>query len=54
MAPTPTAPMCSSDKRPIKAVSTVLNKGTEILLMILGIASLSISLFNDFFWFSNY
>jgi hypothetical protein len=50
MEPSPTAPICISESRPIRAVSTVLSKGTEILLNILGIASLRISLFNTGFY----
>src|SRR6056297_816942 len=45
MAPRPTAPRCTEDKWPIKAVSTELMSGTEILLKILGPASLKISRF---------
>lgn len=45
MLPSPTAPKCSMDNLPIRAVSTADNSGTEILLRILGIASRNISLF---------
>lgn len=46
MDPIPIAPRYIGDKCPINAVSTADNKGIEILLMILGMASLRISLFN--------
>ncbi len=42
----PTAPRWTGERCPIKAVSTVDNKGTEILLIIFGVARLSISLFS--------
>ena len=39
----PTAPRWVADNLPIRAVSTVLSRGTEILLIILGSASAQIS-----------